>query len=325
MAVFISGTTYVANPSPLAATEGGTGQSVFAVGDTLYASSTTALSKLAIGTTGQVLTVTAGLPSWVTPGSGSAPATQILYGTGASTSSSTEFIFNNTTGRLAVNPNLTLVTTPGDIEIYTRPVLSGAANAGNIYIASADAFELPGVGGLVSLNASATFDTTGATKYVGGYMQANGGLGTSDSGKITLQAGGTIFSGSPTLTNAYQGGVTIAGGVGVDTSHAGTPRVYDDVELRGSRDPSWAGEGGHVTVYTDNTLTLKVYNTGSVTTGRPSLATNASAGFPYFPTCAGTPTGTPTAITGYAPVVIDITNSRMYFYSTTTTAWVALN
>lgn len=48
----------------LGATSGGTGQSSYAVGDLLYASSTTALSKLAVGANNAVLTVAAGIPSW---------------------------------------------------------------------------------------------------------------------------------------------------------------------------------------------------------------------------------------------------------------------
>ena len=48
----------------LNAVSGGTGQSTYTVGDILYASSTTTLSKLAIGAAGQVLKVAAGLPSW---------------------------------------------------------------------------------------------------------------------------------------------------------------------------------------------------------------------------------------------------------------------
>lgn len=47
-------------------TKGGTNQSTYASGDTLYASASNTLSKLAIGSAGQVLTVAAGLPSWGT-------------------------------------------------------------------------------------------------------------------------------------------------------------------------------------------------------------------------------------------------------------------
>jgi hypothetical protein len=54
-----------------------------------------------------------------------------------------------------------------------------------------------------------------------------------------------------------------------------------------------------------------------------ALATTATDGFTYLPTCAGTPTGTPTAVTGKEPLVIDSTNNKMYIYSGG--AWVALN
>jgi len=46
-----------------------------------------------------------------------------------------------------------------------------------------------------------------------------------------------------------------------------------------------------------------------------ALATNATTGFTYVPTCAGTPSGTPTAYTGTLPIVIDSTNHKLYFYS----------
>lgn len=54
----------------LAAANGGTGQNTYATGDTLYASGATTLSKLSIGSSGQVLTVTGGVPAWATPASG---------------------------------------------------------------------------------------------------------------------------------------------------------------------------------------------------------------------------------------------------------------
>ena len=55
---------------------------------------------------------------------------------------------------------------------------------------------------------------------------------------------------------------------------------------------------------------------GSVVAGGSvALATTATDGFLYVPTCAGTPTGTPTAITGMAPIVVNTTNNKLYFYS----------
>lgn len=63
------GTSMLASGFNLAATQGGTGQTSYAVGDLLYASTTTALSKLAASTSGYVLTANgAGVaPSWQAP------------------------------------------------------------------------------------------------------------------------------------------------------------------------------------------------------------------------------------------------------------------
>jgi len=54
-----------------------------------------------------------------------------------------------------------------------------------------------------------------------------------------------------------------------------------------------------------------------------ALVTTATNGFTYIPTCAGTPTGTPTAITGKVPIVADTTNNKLYVYLGG--AWVAMN
>ncbi len=43
-----------------------------------------------------------------------------------------------------------------------------------------------------------------------------------------------------------------------------------------------------------------------------ALATSATGGFTYLPTCAGTPTGTPTSFTGCAPMVVDTTGSKLW-------------
>jgi hypothetical protein len=50
--------------------------------------------------------------------------------------------------------------------------------------------------------------------------------------------------------------------------------------------------------------------------GSGSLTTTATTGFLMVPTCDGPPTGTPDALTGFAPLVVDVTNNRLYFYST---------
>lgn len=51
----------------LPAANGGTGQSTWTTGDLLYASAANTLSKRPIGSTGQILTVVAGVPAWAAP------------------------------------------------------------------------------------------------------------------------------------------------------------------------------------------------------------------------------------------------------------------
>ena len=48
-----------------------------------------------------------------------------------------------------------------------------------------------------------------------------------------------------------------------------------------------------------------------------ALATTATKGFFYIPTCAGTPTGIPTLFVGTVPIVYDTTNHKLYIYDGT--------
>ena len=85
----------------LAATNGGTAQTTYTTGDTLYASASNTLSKLPIGSTGQILSVVAGVPAWT-----AAPAS------GAS-------ISNDTTTATNLYPLFSNATTGAPTTIYT--------------------------------------------------------------------------------------------------------------------------------------------------------------------------------------------------------------
>lgn len=56
--------TYALKSDIIAPIHGGTGQTTYNVGDTLYASSTTTLSSVPVGANGTVYTVVAGVPTW---------------------------------------------------------------------------------------------------------------------------------------------------------------------------------------------------------------------------------------------------------------------
>lgn len=70
------------------ATAGGTGQTSYTTGDLLYASSSTALSKLGIGSNGQVLGVSGGALAYITP-SGTTGSNLTIALTGGATAPAT--------------------------------------------------------------------------------------------------------------------------------------------------------------------------------------------------------------------------------------------
>lgn len=74
------------NGNTILADHGGTGQTGYTIGDILYANATNSLAKLGIGSSGKVLTVLGGIPSWQTPAvsGGTVTSVDIIPGTGIS-------------------------------------------------------------------------------------------------------------------------------------------------------------------------------------------------------------------------------------------------
>lgn len=78
---------------------GGTNITTYNTGDTLFASASNTLSKLGIGTSGQVLTVSgAGIPTWATPSGGGAVSSVSGSGSGISVSPTTGAVVVQNTG-----------------------------------------------------------------------------------------------------------------------------------------------------------------------------------------------------------------------------------
>jgi hypothetical protein len=112
----------------LGATGGGTSQSTYATGDILYASASNTLSKLPIGTTGQILTIASGVPAW-----GAAAAsgvTTISFGSTGLTPSTATSGAVSVAGTLAVANGGTGVTTStgsGNNVLSASPTFTGTA------------------------------------------------------------------------------------------------------------------------------------------------------------------------------------------------------
>ena len=128
----------------LPATSGGTGLATYTTGDVIYASATNTLAKLPIGSTGQVLTVSGGIPAWsaipsnvssfqtslsgLTPSTATTGAITLAGtlnpssgGTGQTTYTDGQLLIGNSTGNTLTKSSLTAGTgisiTPGSGSI----------------------------------------------------------------------------------------------------------------------------------------------------------------------------------------------------------------
>jgi hypothetical protein len=138
------------------------------LGDIAYSSATANTNtRLAIGSTGQVLTVASGLPSWATPVS--AP-TALVYVGGASFTTSSSQSFNNVFTSTYQN-YMVVVNTEQSALITSnfRLRVSGADNTTSNYYSNATYNQIDAAGGDTDVKASAT--TTWATNNTAGLNQ----------------------------------------------------------------------------------------------------------------------------------------------------------
>jgi hypothetical protein len=166
----------------IAANYGGTGQSSFTTGDILYAGSTgsiAALTKLGIGSTGTVLQVNSGIPSWGQVNLASNNVTGILPlangGTNASSFSSQAIVYT------ANSTTMTgLVSSVNAAVVFSNTGAPSAVSGGPYTYLS------PGAGG-GNLSFSKVDLANGVTNTLGA---GNGGTGQNTIGQYQLLVGG---------------------------------------------------------------------------------------------------------------------------------------
>ena len=197
-AIVLSGT--------LDADNGGTGQSTYAVGDILYASTTSALSRLGLGSANQVLAVNGSANGLVWTTAAASGVTSISFGTTGLTPAGT--------GTGAVTVAGTLATANGGTN------LTSFNTNGAVYATSSSALTtgtLPTTGGGTGLT---SFTTIGAVYATSTSALATGTLPTASGGTglTTYTAGDLVYSSATNTLGKL--GIGAAGYALVSTSGA---------------------------------------------------------------------------------------------------------
>jgi hypothetical protein len=227
LAVSLSGTA-------LPETSGGTAQTTYATGDILYASGSNTLAKRTIGSTGQVLTVSGGVPTWATPSGGVSWATYTGSQAAPTVTASTNILalnFGSSTNSIATTGTrygamyggagiTTSGTSDGNIVLWSGVDFSGAATLRTTTLASINntVFICPSsTGNRVTTSNSvvigaAAFDSGGGSQNV--VIGGNQASVTNGSGNVVIGASSSTSATSSTVIGSNSsasgtGGVSI--------------------------------------------------------------------------------------------------------------------
>lgn len=200
--------------------------------------------------------------------------------------------------------------------------LNGAAIGSNAISAIGNILATSASGGQARIFAGLTADT--ATRFTAGidssdvpFVSFSNGT-TRDTFLYRLGAAnfrmGSTSSATPV---AYKLTIGEASRGGTDSNVSGANGTIQSGLGTGTSAPSTLIF--QVPVTAGGTTTAQVYTTmltvgPSVVLGNAAIATNATDGFLYIPTCAGTPTGVPTTQTGRVAMIYDTTNHQFWIF-----------
>ena len=258
--------------TPVTAALGGTGQTSYTTGDLIYASGTTALSKLAAGTNGYLLTMNAGLPSWQpAPATG---VTSISFDTTGLTPSTT------TTGAVTVGGTLVAANGGTGQSSYTTGDLlyaSGSTAISKLGVGT-NGYILTVSGGLPSWQPA---PATGVTSFSAGTTGLTPSTGTTGAvtlaGTLAIANGGTNGTATPTAG-------TVAYGTGTAYAFTSAGTTGQVLTSNGSGAPTWVTPAGGVTLANDTSTSSNLYPTfAGATSGSVSTIYTGNANLLYKP------------------------------------------
>jgi len=163
-------------------------------------------------------------------------------------------------------------------------------NAGNLII-----------GGTTLVNTNELLSVQGSTNGNVNYAIRNATAGTAARASAAIMSGGLGLYINALSTSYTTSGINVTGKATILTDMLGLNIGTTSAQS--------------LQFWTNNTQKAFIPSTGGLIVGTAALATNATGGFLYIPTCAGTPTGVPTTQTGTVAMVFDTTNSKFYIYN----------
>jgi hypothetical protein len=256
---------------------------------------------------------------------------------GQSIGASNGILFSNSTGNMGWRTNAStgsanmVLDSSGNLGLGVTPSAWNGLKSIDVFGSTAGSFASSNGSASISINAyyNGTDWIYKGNGFATRYEQLGGGGGTSShswhtaavSGTagnaisftqaMTLDASGNLGIGT-TSSPAYGSKLRVEGGIETFATQfnaaSGTSAQFELVNRS-------ASAGFDFYVNSGGTLAARIPAAGGMVVGTAALATSATDGFLYVPTCAGTPTGTPTTQTGTAPIVVDTTNNKLYFYS----------
>jgi hypothetical protein len=249
-------------------------------------------------------------PSGSFPPSGCSTANGVIFNNAVSCNSN---FTANTSG------NVTVVSITAPYGIASAPPISiGATNTGfyGLFPISRLAATIAGapVVGFDKVN-GVTFSTGG---YGIGWLNSTIGTNTTDlsigrdtANILAVSAGGvgavTATGASVRVNNVWNSSTSFERGIFGWTD-------ISNVLTIGTQVGSGGGTARNMQFVTGGTLALTINAAQSAIFNNAAIATNATDGFIYIASGAGTPMGTPTTATGRVPLYIDTTNSQLWLY-----------
>lgn len=227
---------------PVTAVTGGTGQTSYAAGDLLYATSSTALSKLGIGASSRLLTSTGSAPQWTDPASVTVGAATTA--TSATTATTATNVAGGAANQLVYN------TGAGATSFVVAP---SVANTYLEWSGSAFQWSANPLGTVTSITAGSYL--TGGTITTSGTIAVDATDANTANKVVARDASGNFSAG--TITAALSGNATsatnLAGGaasqIPYQTGSGATTFLANGtsgqvLRSNGSSAPSWAGVDG---------------------------------------------------------------------------------